>query len=81
MSGHDKTIVGPAKVATEMKIHPRAGVLAEASRQQWRNFGTSAILSIACFARCESCGVGVHILFYRRQSALRNVEFEQAVWR
>jgi hypothetical protein len=51
-----------------------------ASRQQWRNFGMSAILGIACFACCESCGVGVHILFYRRQSAFRNAEFEQAVW-
>src|SRR5262249_26171735 len=29
MSGHDKTIAGPAKVATGMKIHPRSRVLAQ----------------------------------------------------
>jgi hypothetical protein len=40
------------------------------------NFGASAILGIACFGRCESCGVGVHFLFYRRQRAVRNAEFD-----
>ena len=27
---------------------------AHASRQQWRNFGPSGVLGVACFRRCES---------------------------
>ena len=50
--------------------HPGVGAWPEgcwpkASRQQWRHFGTSAMLGI----ECKSYGVGVHILFYRRQRA------------
>ena len=55
---------------------------AQASRQQWRNFGPSDILGVACSGRCESGGVGSSwFTCTAKRRAFRNAQSEQAVYR